>query len=382
MLEKDGLLELDDPVRKYLPQVPPGWDGITIRSLLNHTSGLPDDWELHDDWSSKVQFFLTTTSTDEFLQSLMKHPLLFKSGSEWRYSCGPFVAGLVIEQLTGRSYAEFMKDRVFDPLAMDSTSIGDPSRLIPHRVTGYLGKGMDLRHGYRISSAAHNRGDVGALTTARDMVRWINALRDGSLLGHDGTAQMFSTAVVGDNTRTPSGLGWFVVPIHGTQTIGHEGLFRTGFSSSIGWYPNEDLVAIILTNQGNGGSVFQFAQRILGCIDQRLAPHSTRVGKQDSDPERTRRLTGAVRAAGTGEKHPLLLSTFPYLFHAVSTRRRIASTTSIEFINNEVLAPGMLNVHGHEIHELLFCKVNADNDFFTTLYLDEVGRILFLDWPE
>lgn len=380
LLEQDGLVDLDESVRKYLPQVPDTWIDITVRQLMNHTSGLPDDWELHD-WGGKDQFFLLTDSDDGFLKALMEQPLAFRPGSEWRYSCGPFVAGLIAEAITGQSLEDVLQERVFRPLGMTSTYLDDPRRVIPHRVSGYLGTGPEFRHGFPISAAAHRRADVGIVTTARDMALWVNALRDGSLLGEAGTTAIFSTATLQDGTPTPAALGWFVTPRHGTRTIGHAGDFRTGFSSQVDWYPDEDLVSIFLTNQGEDRVSFRDSQQLLGCIDETLAPVATRARENAPDFSRLERIAGAISAAGSGLDHELLHPNFPRLFYSRFLRKQFASVLSVELIGRETPTAPM-QVFGHSVRERLICQATADPDFFTTLYLDDKGRIVFMDWPE
>ncbi len=382
LLDQDGVLSLSDSIGEHLPEVPESWQAITIRQLLDHSSGLPDDWSLHDDWLGDDHFFYITRTKQEFLKSLAQEPLLFTPGERWSYSCGPFIASMIIERVTGRSYADVMRTRVFDPLGMKDTRIDDPAEIIPNRVTGHLVEDGEVRHGMPISAAAQSRGDVGVLTTARDMVRWIRGIRDASLLGRPATQDMLSPVRLTGGSRTPAALGWFVVPVHGTRVIEHAGTFRTGFSSQIVWYPEESLVFILLTNSVNEASYFATSQRALGVLNARIAPIASRAITADPQPARMEAMLRGVQAAGTGEPSPLLDASYPTWYFGEDIRRRFASTTGLEFIQSERLDAHPIEIFEQDIVELIYCRAVAEPSFLTTLWLNREGRIVFIDWPE
>ena len=127
-------------------------------------------------------FFKTNTSDSAFFAALKAAPLKFQPGQGWSYSCGPFVLGLIIAKVSGESYADFMKHRIFDKLGMKNTRINDVEAIIPNRAAGYRLKENIFYHGKEISAAAQARGDVGVLTTVTDMIKWYTALQNGSML--------------------------------------------------------------------------------------------------------------------------------------------------------------------------------------------------------
>ncbi len=120
MLNEEGKLKYDDPVEKYLPGLP--YQGITIRHLLNHTSGLPDYQQLMDEkWDkSKV-----ATNEDILLYLKKFHPpVFFLPGEKYKYSnTGYVLLGSIVEKASGRGFVEFCRERIFNPLAMTSTNI-------------------------------------------------------------------------------------------------------------------------------------------------------------------------------------------------------------------------------------------------------------------
>ena len=119
LLAEEGKLALDDPVARYLADLPPAWQSITIRQLMTHTAGLRDDWDEDD------TFFQTRTTDSSFLAALESSPLRFPPGTDFGYGCGPFVLGLLITRLTGMPYPTFMRERIFQPLGLTSTGVNE-----------------------------------------------------------------------------------------------------------------------------------------------------------------------------------------------------------------------------------------------------------------
>ena len=240
LLAEEGKLSLEDPVSGYIDGTPDSWRSITLRHLMNHTSGLRDDWE------EDTPYFLANDTNEKFVRALAAIPLKFKPGEGFRYSCGPFLLGMVIEKVSGKTYADFMRERVFAPLNMTNTYVNEASAIVPHRASGYVWRDGKLAAGARISPAAEARGDVGISTTAEDLVKWNAALAKPAF------EAMFTPAKLNDGNAVPYGLGWFIQPHRGHRLIHHPGGFRTGFNTVIERFIDDGLTIIILTNLQNG----------------------------------------------------------------------------------------------------------------------------------
>ena len=242
LLMEDGRLGIDDPLGKYFDSLPASWNGITIRRLMNHTAGLRDDWDEDDN------FFYTNNSDSAFFAALQNAPLKFQPGEGWSYGCGPFILGMIIAKVSGQSYANFLKQRIFDALGMSHTRIDNPERIIPNKASGYRLKYGQVVHGRQISVAAQMRGDVGVLTTVNDMLKWYAALKDSSLLKKSSLDMMFAPGLLNDSSKTGYGFGWFLEPYRDHALISHSGAFRTGFNSLMEFYPEDHVCIIILCN--------------------------------------------------------------------------------------------------------------------------------------
>ena len=246
LLALDGKLSLDDDVRRYLPEVPRFEAPITIRHLLNHTSGLRDQWGLLGiegrGPGSQVHSAATTLDLVEHQRQLN-----FPPGSEYLYSNTGFtLLGVVVERVSGRSLADFTRERLFEPLGMTHTSWRDDfRRTVPGRATAYSG---DARRGFRLDMPFTNIvGNGGLLTTVGDLLRW-NENLDRPRVG--GRAMAESLQVRGRLTdgRTISyALGLVVGSWNGVTEVSHSGS-TAGYRTFLARYPDQHVSVAVLCN--------------------------------------------------------------------------------------------------------------------------------------
>lgn len=301
LLVEDGRIGLDDPVTRYLPSAPPAWRAITIRRLLDHTSGLPDDFDEDD------AYFQTRVTHADFLHSLEAAPLHFEPGAGFRYSCGPFVAGLVVEAVTGRPYRDFFADRIARPLGLTETGVNDAGALVPQRAAGYDLHGDTLVNGRRISAAAESRADVGVRTTLHDLIRWDAALSAPGFLRRPSLEAMFRPATLRSGRAVPYGLGWFITPWRGHRVAGHGGALRTGYSSEIDRYLDDDLTIVVLTNL-RGAHPYVIARWIASQFLPGCEPIRGLPARVDAHPERTAGVRAVMDSLARGALDPEALA--------------------------------------------------------------------------
>jgi len=178
LLVRDGRLGYDQPVRKILPELPSAAQPVTIRHLLNHTSGLWDYEDLIPD-SQTVQ----VSDLDVLALLARKDSLYFAPGTRYRYSNSGYVLlGLVIERVSGMSYPRFLRQRIFAPLGMTATVAHvEGADTVPNRAYGYTPSPTGFTPSDQSVTSA-TLGDGGVYTSVDDLVRRDEALSTGALV--------------------------------------------------------------------------------------------------------------------------------------------------------------------------------------------------------
>jgi CubicO group peptidase (beta-lactamase class C family) len=241
MLVEDGRLSLDDPLTKFFPEAPPAWKNVHIRHLLSHTGGFTDYPKGFD--------FRHDYSEDELLKIVEALPLAYPPGSSWAYAnLGYLTLGIVIHRVTGQFYGDFLHDRVFQPLGMNTRIISEAD-IIPNRAAGYrLVKGH-LKNQEWVSPMLNTTADGSLYFNILDLAKWDAALYTEKLLKHSSLDLMW-TPVKLNNGQANSGhygFGWFLNDIRGHRIIEHEGAWQ-GFNTNISRYVDEKLTIVVLTN--------------------------------------------------------------------------------------------------------------------------------------
>lgn len=241
LLMQDGKLKLEDPVRKWLPELPPSDDKITVRRLLTHTGGLIDYEDLiSPDRTAQID------DNDVLRMIASQHRLYFEPGSAHRYSNGAFVLlGLVVERISGMDLAEFMKRRIFQPLGMEHTLMYEHGRgpEVSHRAYGYSEKdGKWTRTDQDVTSAT--RGDGGIYSSVDDLAKWDAALYTDKLLNAQSRKLAFTPTEPLADPDVDYGFGWRL----SGDTVWHSGE-SIGFRNIIIRWPKQHLAVILLSNR-------------------------------------------------------------------------------------------------------------------------------------
>ncbi len=242
MLRDEGRLDLDAPVGRYLPDLPPAWAAPSLHRLLTHSSGLPD---LEDAFTYGV--YRETPSDADFLRRLVALPIDFAPGEKWAYSnTNYWLLARVIETLSGLSYADFMQQRVFTPLGMTSTRSALPALPMPNRASGYEQRPGNLENRDAIRpNTGRGLGDI--VTTVADMAHWEREQRSPRLVTADSVMRARTPVVLNDGTTEPYGYGWQIGSLLGQPTLSHAGQ-TAGFTSICLRVPDRRLAVVVLTN--------------------------------------------------------------------------------------------------------------------------------------
>lgn len=245
MLEKDGKLNIEDPLSKYFPDTPKTWHDIKLKHLLSHTAGIEDDDTLFD---------LTRTPTPDALRKLIfKLPKPRSAGAGWSYSnSGYQLIGLVIEKVTGAPFHDFFAARIFTPLGMTATRGISEADIIPNRASGYEHKdgklGNPLKNQAWVSAIFNATADGSTYITARDFATYLAAMHDPN----SPMRPLWDKAVkpvmkAGPKATAFYGFGWFVTTVNGTPIEYHGGSWQ-GFRAYIIHYPTLKTSIVMLFN--------------------------------------------------------------------------------------------------------------------------------------
>jgi CubicO group peptidase (beta-lactamase class C family) len=257
LLAQRGDLSIDDPVARYLPELLVNAPNLTLRHLLTHTSGLPEyDNLLPEDDTHQI--------VDRDVLELLAHQpklVLFPApGTEHHYNnTGYALLALVVERVSGLSYAEFLRRNIFVPLGMTASTAYQPGAAIANRAYGYR-----LRNGeFVLADQTRDTavlGDGGIYSSTRDLARWIDALEHGRLLDPKRLAEATSP-LVPTNDATSYGFGWRVSAWNGEKLVFHTGV-SSGFKNALLWVPSRRLAVIVLSNRRDG-EVLNLARAVL-----------------------------------------------------------------------------------------------------------------------
>ncbi|HEV8660802.1 MAG TPA: serine hydrolase domain-containing protein [Thermoanaerobaculia bacterium] len=338
LLVQDGKLSLDDRVRKYVPELPESASEITIRQILTHTSGLRD-------WGTIVRLagwrrgtrLITHAHVLDVLSR--QRELNFPPGTQWSYSnSGYNLAAIVIERVSGKSFPDFTRERIFGPLGMTHSSWRDDyTRIVKGRATAYDPDGktysadMDIENIY---------GNCCLLTTVGDLLRWNENFRTATVGGKAMLEMMQTPAALANGKKIDYGFGLFT----GDGEVYHGGA-TAGWRAFLTRKTNDDLSIALLCNRGDAptGSIVEkiaalfVPQRPLPAGEGGRRPGEGLVGLY-RDPktdaivriiEKDNVLRGALRPGGSG---PALTLIEPNRYRVARTEFRF-DTDGLHLIN-------------------------------------------------
>ena len=239
-MQDAGKLSIDDPVSKYYREAPAAWNGITIRNLLTHTSGIPN----YNDGPDFFKQSRLDKTPDEIIELIRDRPLDYATGSKFVYdNTGYVILGYIIEKVSGENYADYLQHHIFVPLGMKSSGYDTNEAIIPDRSAGYhFAKGKYANGAFISTTQPFSAGAL--YSTVGDLLIWDQAIEAGKPLTPSSMKAMFTDYGHG------YGFGWFIDNEFGHQHVSHGGLI-TGFASRYDQYPKDKLAVIVLSNEDN-----------------------------------------------------------------------------------------------------------------------------------
>ena len=237
LLAQDGRLSVDDPVAKHYPGTPESWKDITLRHLLTHTSGLLREGPAFDPLKSQPDSIVVRSAFDQ--------PLVFPTGSKYQY-CNVcyFTLADIIARTSGKTWGEFLGERVFRPLGMTATRTTTTTDLVPRRARGYVWRDSGYVNAFEFLAL---RPSGAFLSTAQDLAKWDAALYGDRVLTKASREAMWTPARLTGGGTSGYGFGWFVDTLDGHWRVYHDGSLP-GFRAGMARFPNDSLTVIVLTN--------------------------------------------------------------------------------------------------------------------------------------
>jgi D-alanyl-D-alanine carboxypeptidase len=300
ILVEEGKVGLDDPVTKYLPDYPPHGARITVRHLLNHTSGTPEITEI-EEWEKHNRETLTP---DEVIAFFKDKPLDFEPGGKWQYSnSGYLLLGRVIEKASGEPYARFLAERIFQPLGLEHSGVDDDVTVVPGHVCGYQRvEGRVVLP--PMLSMSHPFSGGAIYSSVDDLARWDAALYTDAILSEASLAQCFTPAVLNDSSATKYGFGWVIEQFKGRRMIWHNGRIN-GYLSHALRLPDERLYVAILSNiEDDAATPIKIVAESVAAIA--LGEPFEEVKSIELSPEERRAYVGTYRLGSGSEPGPEL----------------------------------------------------------------------------
>lgn len=247
LLAQDGKLTLDDDVRRHIPELPDYGKTITIRHLLNHTSGLRDYLTLMS--LRGVNFDGVTTDRDAFDLIVRQQALNFEPGSEYLYSnSGFFLLSTIVRRASGKTLAEFAHERIFVPLGMRDTHFHDDhTRIVPQRATGYE---PSPKGAFQIAmSGFEQTGDGAVMTTIEDLLKWDSNFYAPAVGGEQLLRDLHTSGVLTNGRVLPYALGLAVDEYRGLRRVRHGGAWA-GYRADLVRFPEAKTAVACLCNLG------------------------------------------------------------------------------------------------------------------------------------
>jgi CubicO group peptidase (beta-lactamase class C family) len=237
LLNERGLVDLDAPVKRYLPDAPAAWDAVTVRHLLNHTSGVPNFTAFADFAAQKT----LPTTTASVIARFSGRPLDFQPGEGFAYSNSGYVLlSAIIEAASGETYADFVSENLFQPLGMADSGYDDHDAILPRRASGYTLTGNGIANADYVDMSIPM--GAGALySTPHDLLKWEQGLFGGRVL-NAASMTALTTPV-----RNNYAMGLVVSQAEGRRLVWHNGAIE-GFNTYMAYDPADRTAVIVLGN--------------------------------------------------------------------------------------------------------------------------------------
>jgi CubicO group peptidase (beta-lactamase class C family) len=373
MLTEENKLDLNDRIDKYLDNLPETWRGVTIRQLLNHTSGIPDIEEIfgYDSYRNVYTF-------DQIIAVANSKKVDFPAGTAMRYSnTGYYLLSHILEKIEGRPYDEILRQRILNPVGMVHTRESDPSDVILNRCAGYQLVG-DVLHNRDAMQPTACLGAGTIVSTIGDMAKWDSAITRHRFLNPDSQRLMWEQTRLPNGETKNYGFGWVIDNWRGHPCVEHAG-GTAGFSCDYRRFQDLGLSVVVFCNlySGTDTGMGNIEVRAVNTAHPGLSYVSYRPIKDDQKT-RAMFLKAMADVAKGGAGSPYITDLMWKAYPDVSRRDwkdRLARMKSFDLLEHTRHAP-VDSRHGEMVVETWVYRLKTgDRTLFIVFDLTADGKI-------
>jgi CubicO group peptidase (beta-lactamase class C family) len=373
ILVEEGKVDPEAPVSRYVEGLPSSWSAMKVRHLITMSSGLPEDFgSAAIPYNAEVCTPADDASLIKEFTTLPMKPI----GDQFSYSSANYaMLGMIVAKVSGKSYAQFLQERIFTRAGMTQSSVIDNSAVISERAEGYRRAKGELKRGWFLGQYLHSRPDDAVLTTARDLARFVVAL-EAKLIVKD-PEKMWSFPRSDTGHFLDYAYGWHYGTWLGHRRFEHAGGYRTGFHTFVARFPDDALSVIVLTNC-DFSAIRDFINMITRAYLIGASDPGIEATKTDSDPETTARLIGVMNELAKPQLNPEAI--YPDAIEPIGleeTSKFLAHAALFRYAGRGRVH---LTMHAHELvdYETLRTEIDA-RPLFLTLYRDASGKVAYIE---
>jgi CubicO group peptidase (beta-lactamase class C family) len=346
-----------------------------VRHLLTHTSGIKD-------WEGTDLDYRKDYTEDALVKVAMKLPPDFEPGTQWSYSnTGYVLLGILVHKTSGKFYGDFLKERVFSPLGMESTRVISESDIVKNRAAGYTLKDDKLENQEWVSPSLNTTADGSLYITALDMAKWDAALLARKFLKPESYEAVWSPVKLKGGATYPYGFAWGFDDQRGERVIEHGGSWQ-GFRTSIVRYPDRKLTVIVLANLAQAEPE-RLATAVAGLVEPALAWPDPKASALDPDPARTTGLHEVLEAWAKGTPSPHMAKglratnagTAREKAQRDGVKKQLDKATGFAFLAQDDVKARGLERRGEAIGTIVYCALRGERDRRYRFFLNGSGEI-------
>lgn len=257
-LVEEGKLKLDESIGKHFPEANGAWDGVLLRHLLSHTSGLGQlpyiEMDLRKDHTE-----------DDLVKAMIAQKPVAKPGDQWSYNNGGYVLlGILVRKVTGKFYGDMLQEKVFKPLDMNTARVVSEADIVPNRAAGYELTKEGIKNQAWVAPMTNTTADGALYLSLLDYAKWDAGLYGRKVLQKSTLDQMWTPTKLNDGKVANYGFGWFIGKVGNNRLIDHSGAWQ-GFTTYIGRHVDQKITVVVLANlDGWNAKTSAIGRSILG----------------------------------------------------------------------------------------------------------------------